>query len=213
MPSTVFISHSSKDQAIADTICDHLESAGIECWIAPRNIKAGSDWTKGIMRGIANSRALSMADDNDVLNMRLEFALGDRDWPKAKLLLEKLKGSGDSASFAYAPADVPIGCYSILIARFQGENAVADDGFAKVREELNQKLQKEPESAPLLSQLAVVDALLNEKEVAIKEAKRAVEMLPISVCRSVRYHDIRESSSSGPSATWDAVERAVALRA
>ena|SRR6266404_8813233 len=58
MPSTVFISHSSKDQAIADTICNHLESAGIKCWIAPRNIEAGSGWTKGIMRGIADSRAL-----------------------------------------------------------------------------------------------------------------------------------------------------------
>ena len=31
-----------------------------------------------------------------------------------------------------------------------------------------------------LSQLAVVDALLNNKETAISEAKRAVEMLPVS---------------------------------
>ena len=30
MPSMVFISHSSKDQAIADAICAHLESAAIE---------------------------------------------------------------------------------------------------------------------------------------------------------------------------------------
>jgi hypothetical protein len=30
MPSMVFISHSSKDQATADAICKHLESAGIE---------------------------------------------------------------------------------------------------------------------------------------------------------------------------------------
>ena len=32
----------------------------------------------------------------------------------------------------------------------------------------------------MLSQLAVVDALLNNKEVAISEAKRATEMLPIA---------------------------------
>jgi hypothetical protein len=30
MPSKVFISHSSKDQATADAICSYLESAGIE---------------------------------------------------------------------------------------------------------------------------------------------------------------------------------------
>lgn len=32
----------------------------------------------------------------------------------------------------------------------------------------------------MLSQLAVVDALLNNQEAAIEEAKRAVELLPIS---------------------------------
>jgi tetratricopeptide (TPR) repeat protein len=124
----------------------------------------------------------SMADDNDVLVMRLGFVLSDRDWSLAKQLLEKMKGGEDGGGFAYAPANVPIGCYSILIARLQGENAGADSGFAKVREELNQKLQKAPENdqASLLSQLAVVDALLNKKEAAIVEAKRAVEMLPIS---------------------------------
>ncbi len=48
---------------------------------------------------------------------------------------------------------------------------------------MNQKIQKSQESenaAPLLSQLAVVDALLDNKEAAVSEAKRAVEMLPIS---------------------------------
>ena len=37
---------------------------------------------------------------------------------------------------------------------------------------------KSPGSADLLSQLAVVDALLAKKETAIAEAKRATEMLP-----------------------------------
>jgi hypothetical protein len=49
--SKVFISHSSKDKAIADAICEHLESAGTRCWIAPRDIQAGTEWTEGIMRG------------------------------------------------------------------------------------------------------------------------------------------------------------------
>ena len=44
----VFISHSSKGQATADAICSHLESAGIKCWIAPRDIAVGSDWTHWI---------------------------------------------------------------------------------------------------------------------------------------------------------------------
>lgn len=56
MDSKVFISHSNKDKAIADAICEHLESAGARCWIAPRDIEAGTEWTEGIMRGIASSR-------------------------------------------------------------------------------------------------------------------------------------------------------------
>ena len=52
MPSMVFISHSSKDRATADAICAHLESAGINCWIAPRDIEPGATWTKGIMQGL-----------------------------------------------------------------------------------------------------------------------------------------------------------------
>ena len=56
LAAKVFISHSSKDKAIAEAICQHLESAGVPCWIAPRDIEPGADWTEGIMRGITSSR-------------------------------------------------------------------------------------------------------------------------------------------------------------
>ena len=55
MPDKVFISHSSKDQEIAYAIRQHLESSGVHCLIAPRDIEPGADWTEGIMRGIASS--------------------------------------------------------------------------------------------------------------------------------------------------------------
>ena len=45
MESKVFISHASKDKPIADANCEQLELEGIECWIAPRDLEAGSDWT------------------------------------------------------------------------------------------------------------------------------------------------------------------------
>src|SRR6266478_8587430 len=70
MPSMVFISHSSKDRETADAICAHLESAGINCWIAPRDIEPGATWTKGIMQGLEACRALILvfsehANDSD----------------------------------------------------------------------------------------------------------------------------------------------------
>src|SRR6201987_226472 len=70
MPSMVFISHSSKDRPTADAICAHLESAGIKCWIAPRDIEPGATWTKGIMQGLDACRVLILvfsehANDSD----------------------------------------------------------------------------------------------------------------------------------------------------
>jgi hypothetical protein len=70
MPSMVFISHSSKDRETADAICAHLESAGIKCWIAPRDIEPGATWTKGIMQGLDACRVLILvfsehANDSD----------------------------------------------------------------------------------------------------------------------------------------------------
>jgi hypothetical protein len=122
----------------------------------------------------------SLAADKDALCFRLDFACFARDWAQAKEIIEKLKGDDDEGDFAYAQMSVPIGCYSILVDRSQGEPPGANAGFAEMREQLNQRVQKSLQNAPLLSQLAVVDALLNRKETAITEAKRAVEMLPTS---------------------------------
>jgi TolB-like protein/Tfp pilus assembly protein PilF len=122
----------------------------------------------------------SMADDRGALTLRLTFAMIDRDWPQAKELIEKMKGGEDEGGFAYGQANVPVCCYSILLARLQGEQPSVNASFAETREQLNQKVQKAPENASLLSLLAVVDALLNNKEVAISEAKHAIELWPIS---------------------------------
>jgi hypothetical protein len=66
----VFISHSNKDRETADAICAHLESAGIKCWIAPRDIEPGATWTNGIMQGLDACRVLVLvfsehANDSD----------------------------------------------------------------------------------------------------------------------------------------------------
>ena len=48
----VFISHSTKNAAVADLICHRLEEAGIRCWIAPRDIHT-TDWADSIMEGLS----------------------------------------------------------------------------------------------------------------------------------------------------------------
>lgn len=52
MAHDVFISHSSKDKQVADAMCNKLESSGIRCWIAPRDILPGMDWTESLVKAI-----------------------------------------------------------------------------------------------------------------------------------------------------------------
>lgn len=48
----IFISYSTKDQFQADTLRDILEKNGIVCWMAPRDIPGGSNYTKEIPTAI-----------------------------------------------------------------------------------------------------------------------------------------------------------------
>jgi photosystem II stability/assembly factor-like uncharacterized protein len=54
----VFISHSAKDKVIADAVCAALESEGIRCWIAPRDVMPGMEWGGSIIDAIENARIM-----------------------------------------------------------------------------------------------------------------------------------------------------------
>ena len=49
MAHDVFISHSARDKPYADAMCAKLESRGIRCWIAPRDIRPGMEWGAAIL--------------------------------------------------------------------------------------------------------------------------------------------------------------------
>jgi TolB-like protein len=122
----------------------------------------------------------SVAEENAVLSTRLSFAMVDRNWAQAEELIKKLeRGAGDVPYFAYGVRPVPVRSYSILLSRLRGQEPDHNPEFIRAREDLSAKVLKSPNDARLISQLAVVDALLNSKATAISEARRAVEILPI----------------------------------
>lgn len=145
------------------------------------SMKTGDD--TAVRSAIAELPAAT-AKDRGVLSLSLNLLLHDHDWPRAKQLLDQLKGSEiggeDDSNFGYATIPVPAECYSILLFRLQGDQPSASSNFVQAREQLNQKVRAAPGNALLLSALAIVDALLAHKEDAIKEAQRAVEILPVS---------------------------------
>jgi TPR repeat protein len=58
MAYDVFISHSVKDKTTANAICAKLESEGIRCWIAPRDVTPGVEWGKCIIEAIKQARIM-----------------------------------------------------------------------------------------------------------------------------------------------------------
>lgn len=54
----IFISHSSRDASIAVQICERLEKSGLNCFIAPRDIRPGKEYAEEIVKGIDNSAGM-----------------------------------------------------------------------------------------------------------------------------------------------------------
>jgi WD40 repeat protein len=64
MKSEVFISYASKDKNTADAICMNLESKGVKCWIAPRDILPGREWPNEIVKAISACKILVLVFSN-----------------------------------------------------------------------------------------------------------------------------------------------------
>jgi len=58
MAHDVFISHSAKDKATADAVCAMLESNGIRCWIAPRDVMPSMEWGEAIIEAIEQCKIM-----------------------------------------------------------------------------------------------------------------------------------------------------------
>ncbi|MGE0441466.1 MAG: toll/interleukin-1 receptor domain-containing protein [Gemmatimonadales bacterium] len=56
MAHDAFISYSTRDQTAALAVVHGLEAAGVRCWLAPRDIKAGDVWAQAIVEAIAAAR-------------------------------------------------------------------------------------------------------------------------------------------------------------
>jgi hypothetical protein len=58
MACDVFISHSVKDERIADAVVAKLEAESVSCWVAPRDVVPGADWGESIINAIESSRIM-----------------------------------------------------------------------------------------------------------------------------------------------------------
>jgi hypothetical protein len=56
MSHDVFISHSKPDKLEAVAVCATLENRRIRCWIAPRDVTPGTEWSHEIIKAITDCR-------------------------------------------------------------------------------------------------------------------------------------------------------------
>jgi TIR domain len=81
-PPSAFISHSSLDASTARELCTRLESRGVTCWIAPRDVTPGNPYADEIVRGIEGCTWLillstpnSISSDNVMNELEQAFRL------------------------------------------------------------------------------------------------------------------------------------------
>ncbi len=120
----------------------------------------------------------SMEDNMDLTYVRLYAAVQARDWSAAREILGNLPG--DDFPFPFYCVMVPRLCIDLWMTRLERGHPTMEGRFAVARDHLKRKVEERPEDARLLSALGLVDAALGRKQEAIEEARRAVQMLPIS---------------------------------
>jgi TolB-like protein/Tfp pilus assembly protein PilF len=106
----------------------------------------------------------------------LRLALCERDFPAAERALAAIPPEGGrDESFTFPPA-----WDAGLIAHTRGDSKAARVAFTQARAQLEEIVARQPDYAEPISLLGVVDAALGRKEEAIREGRKAAELLPIT---------------------------------
>jgi len=117
------------------------------------------------------------AEDPFVAGLRLDLALCDRDLDTVGSIAAALplKQTLD-AGFNEGSRDFWLG----VAARLKGDAVAARAAFMRARADLEEEIRVHPDDLGLLSRLGLIDAALGRKEEALREGRRALELVPIA---------------------------------
>jgi TolB-like protein/class 3 adenylate cyclase/Tfp pilus assembly protein PilF len=106
-----------------------------------------------------------------------DYALCERTASAATRLLANYPHDGVATNYG---VNCPHAYWEGVVARLQGDSAKARTAFTDARSEVEKTVEQQPDFAAALSLLGVIDAGLGRKDEAIREGRRACELLPIS---------------------------------
>ena len=105
----------------------------------------------------------------------LFLALCERDFEAADRALAAMTPQG----YTYEGIHFRRSWCRALVARTRGDVDAARIAFISARDEVEQGLRDEPDEGPSLCVLGMIDAALGRKEQALREGRRAAELLPV----------------------------------
>jgi TolB-like protein/Tfp pilus assembly protein PilF/predicted Ser/Thr protein kinase len=138
------------------------------------------DWkadTRPLRETIESIRAENPAALQTVADRWLFCALAGRDVAAAKDVLK----TSASNEFELTDENVYFNRPAVegIIALMAGDEAAARSAFTAARAEQEKIIQEQPEFGPAYSVLGLIDAGLGRKEDALREARHAIELLPV----------------------------------
>ena len=105
------------------------------------------------------------------------YALCERTAAAAARLLTNYPRDGVVTDYG---VNFPHAYWEGVVALWQGDPAKAQAAFTTARSEVEKTVEKQPDFAGALSLLGMIDAGLGRKDKALREGRRACELLPIS---------------------------------
>jgi TolB-like protein/Flp pilus assembly protein TadD len=154
--------------------------------IAPKDINTRAQRASVALAWRADSRPLHaafqeiIAEDPsagaNLIGQWMLLALCERDQAAARAALAAINPDGNEEFGVRYPK----AWYEGVVARALGDHEAARVAFTAARAEVEKTVQEQPEYAQPLSLLGMIDAGLGRKEEAIREGRRAVELLPLS---------------------------------
>lgn len=137
------------------------------------------DWHADTRPLLSTIEAIVAEDSLEAQNIAEQWLYGSlcgRDFGGARRALAALPNAGcydDSVPFPR------VWCEGV-VAQVQGDTAVARAAFTRARNEALKLVREQPNYAEGLCVLGMADAALGQKDDAIREGRRAVELLPVT---------------------------------
>ena len=121
-------------------------------------------------------RAANPAATQDIAEYWLFYALAERDAAAAR---NAVLAAGENPAFTDETVHFSRSFMEGVIARMTNDDAAARTAFTAARAEQQQMLQAPESYGPALCVRGLIDAGLGRKEEALREGRRAIELLPV----------------------------------